>query len=86
MIRKAFFNIVAALLTLPMFTFAAGQVPCGDVGERPCEFCHVGILANNVVDWLVGILSVLVAVILVVAGIRLATSAGNVMPRNLPRA
>ena len=81
-IRQILFSGIALLLTAPIVTFAqraadGGLVPCGDVGEQPCQMCHFVDLANNVTGWLVAILSVAAAIMFVIAGYRLVTAAGN---------
>ncbi len=71
-------TLVVALFVVPYFAIASGLVPCGGPNETPCQFCHVITLIDNIVDWLVAVLSILVAIIFVVSGIQLATSAGDV--------
>ncbi len=39
-------------------TLAAGLVPCGGEGQEACQTCHVVILIDGVVDWLIVILSI----------------------------
>ena len=65
------------LLIAPMMTLARGLVPCGGPGEEPCQTCHVVSLTQNVIGWLVAILSVIAAIVIVYAGIKLVTSGGN---------
>jgi len=65
-------------MVTPLLTFAAGLVPCGGTGEPACEACYAVELLNNVLDWLVGILSIVFALIVVTAGFNLVTSSGNV--------
>ncbi len=52
-------------------------VPCGDSGQDACQTCHIYELVENVFQWIFGISFVIVAIIIVVGGIRLATSGGN---------
>jgi|GEM_PF-631530 len=54
-----------------------GLVPCGDDGEEPCQMCHFVSLASNVNGWLVGVLSVVAAIMFVIAGYRILTAGGN---------
>ena len=75
--RQWFFSGVAILLQIPMFTYAAGLVPCGGSGEEACQMCHTVQLINGVTAWLVGILSVVAAIMFVVAGFKLVASGGN---------
>lgn len=53
-----------------------------DMGFVPCEgtfcsACHFIELANRIVDWLIGFMALLFAVIMVVSGFRLVISGGN---------
>lgn len=70
-------SLVLFFLSLPEFVFAAGLVPCGGTGEPACETCHFVQLINSVSGWLVTVLGIVAAIIIVVAGLYLATSAGN---------
>lgn len=76
--RKHVFIAVAILLVTPLLASAAGLVPCGGPSEPTCNTCHVAELLNNVLAWLVGILSIVFTIIFVVSGIRLVISAGSV--------
>jgi hypothetical protein len=76
--RKVGLFMAAILMVMPAVTFAAGLVPCGGAGEPVCEACYAVEMLNGLLDWLVGILTVVFALILVTAGINLVTSAGNV--------
>lgn len=52
-----------------------GLVPC----DGPiCEFCDFVQLIKNVVDWLIGILGVIAAIMFIVSGLKLVTSMGDV--------
>lgn len=65
------------LVAVPLFTYAAGLVPCGGPGEPACQACYVVELVNRVVSWLVFILGTIAAIIIVYAGFKLVTSGGN---------
>jgi hypothetical protein len=54
-----------------------GLVPCGDEGEPSCQFCHGIKLLENILDWLVKILTIIATIIFVYAGVRMATSVGD---------
>ncbi|MFN3188494.1 MAG: transglycosylase SLT domain-containing protein [Candidatus Paceibacteria bacterium] len=78
------FSLTSILVLVEVFLFfvspvaAGGLVPCGGVGQEPCQTCHVVMLINNVVDWLVVILSIIASIIIVYAGVRLVVSFGDV--------
>ncbi len=69
--------LATVFLFTPDTTMAAGLVPqCGGIAN-PCQFCHLVLLINNVVDWLVLILAMVAALIFMMAGFKLLTSGGN---------
>ena len=51
-----------------------GFIPCEGSG---CSFCDFAVLGNNILNWLIGILMVVFAIIVTAAGFGLVTSAGN---------
>jgi len=76
--RQWFYSGVAVCLNIPMFVYAQqGLVPCGRAGQADCQTCHVVQLVSGVNAWLVGILSIVAAILFVIAGFRLVTSNGN---------
>lgn len=75
--RGTIFTLAAILLVTPIIAAAAGLVPCGGSGEPACQACYVVTLMNNVIGWLVTVLTVVVAIVFVVSGLKLVTSAGN---------
>lgn len=72
-------RLYAALVlsTYPVFTYAAGFVPCGGTGEAPCQLCHVVELVNLLLGWLSGILTLVVVLIIIASGLMMVTSLGN---------
>lgn len=79
---KAFLVILSLS---PWIVVAAGLVPCGGPGEPACQFCHVAALISNVTTWLVQVLGVFAAIVIVVAGVRLASSVGSVAAKQTAR-
>jgi hypothetical protein len=74
MIRSfAFFAVIATLFAFPD-TASAQLVPC----ENDCNTCDIITLLDNVFDWLVAILTIFFALIVVVSGLQMVTSVGNV--------
>lgn len=69
--------LILVLLFLPMLSEAKNLVPCGGESEPACQSCHAVGLVNGVVVWLVGILGIITSIIVVYAGFKLVTSAGN---------
>lgn len=68
---------IGLMLVLPVWVYSAGLVPCGGPDEEPCQTCHVVSLMSNVINWLIVILGFLAVLVIIYAGIRLVTSAGN---------
>ena len=75
--RLWFFSGVAFLLQVPLFVNGAGLVPCGGTGEPACQTCHALGLVNSINSWLVGILSIVAAILFVIAGFKIVTAQGN---------
>ena len=75
--RKSYFVLATLLLVAPVIAFAAGLVPCGGTNEPVCQGCHFLVLIDNIFDWLVTILSVVFAIMIVSAGIKMVVSGGN---------
>ena len=75
--RRLFFSCIAVLLQLPIFVYAAGLVPCGGNDEAACQTCHLSQGVNEITAWLVGVLSIVVAIMFMIAGFRLLTANGN---------
>ena len=69
--------LIFVLLFVPMLSEAKNLVPCGGRDEPACQSCHAVGLINGVVVWLVAILGLIAAIIIVYAGFKLVTSAGN---------
>lgn len=88
MIRAFYFApsvLVATLSVLALFVpeVVSAQNPLvscdGFVGNAggDCNFCHFVEMINRIILWLVGVLFVIFAVLMVVAGFKLVTSGGN---------
>lgn len=75
--RVLAFLLVAMVLWTPSLVGAAGLIPCGGTGEAECQACDVTKLINNVVAWLVIVLSIIAAIMIAVAGFKLVTAGGN---------
>src|SRR4030043_977625 len=55
---------------------AAGFVPCGEPGN-PCKLCHIFVMAKTIIDFIFKVVAVLAALMFVIGGFTLLTSAGN---------
>lgn len=70
---KIAFYLSVAVMLLP-FIASAALVPCRGV---ECQACHLIVLGQGLLNWLIGILIVVIGVIAAVAGFRMVMSAGN---------
>ncbi|MDD3190193.1 MAG: pilin [Candidatus Pacebacteria bacterium] len=71
--------------------FCGGLVPCGRMIDDPsttdidetgeCSFCHLALLANNTMKYLIGIASTLALLAIIIAGLLYVTSGENVEKR-----
>jgi hypothetical protein len=68
------FILMASLLVVPDQVSAQGLVPCDGI---ECNACHLVEMGNTILIWLIGVMFVVFAGILAVAGWGLVTSAGN---------
>lgn len=70
----------AIFFSLSLVTFAQDTTPLvqysGCTG-LDCTACHVVGMANGIIKWLIGILFLLFAALMMIAGVRLVASAGN---------
>ena len=58
-----------------------GRLVVCDGVDIPCDFCQLVDIGKRIVDFLITIAIVIATIIIVIAGIRLATSAGNVQAK-----
>lgn len=72
---KSSILLLIALLFLPSGEVVAqGFIPCDGLD---CSACDLATMANRIVTWLIGVLFVVFAVVVAVAGFGLVTSGGN---------
>ncbi len=69
-----FVLLLVSMFALPSEILAAGIVPC----DGPdCTTCHFVDLGSNILNWLIGIMATVCAVMIVVAGFKMVTAGGN---------
>ena len=73
---------VVVILSVPYVAAAQSFVTCEG---RECGLCHLISTGQNVLNWLVGILTIIAVLMLVYAGFRLVTSAGNPEAKQLAK-
>src|SRR4030042_4667462 len=78
---KKIFLISSFVLFLSLAIFgqshAAGFVPCGGQGEPTCQFCHIFVIVKAIIGFIFKIVAALAALMFVIGGFTLLTSAGN---------
>lgn len=82
------FNVILVgvyILITPYISLAAGLVPCGGEGQKQCQTCHTIILMDNVLDWLIVVLSIVASIIIVYAGVRLVISLGDTSAKEIAK-
>ena len=80
MINKIKYSITLSVLYSALFAAranAAGLVPCGGTGEFPCNWCYFGELAIRIINFMMYLIFPLAAVMIVIGGIFIMTSAGS---------
>lgn len=91
--KLGYANGVATILIIPPpgactanVSFKGGLVPCGryedNLGtiwneEESCNLCHVIPLANNIIDYLVGLVGVITVLFIAIGGLMSVTSLGG---------
>ncbi len=63
---------------IPSVTQGAGLVPCGGPDQPDCQFCHIAELVDNVFQWVAGVLTIILVILIIYGGLRYVTSTGNV--------
>jgi len=70
--------IVALVLFLPVFAFAAGLVPCGGPSDPgPCTIKDIFVIIARVTNILIGIAGIYAVYVIIGAGFWLITTMGN---------
>mgnify|MGYP006905787143 CR=1 FL=1 len=80
--------LVATTLVFALVTpvaYGAGLVPCGGENEAPCQACHISQLIQSVMQWLTGIMGVLLILWIVLSGIYLASGYGGAGAQTMVR-
>lgn len=63
-----FLTVFLIGLFLPLITLAQGIVPCGGTAQPECEFCHIFVLIQNIIDFVLIYLVLPIATLLLVIG------------------
>lgn len=76
-ILYSFGCLIAVLALIPDTVAAQSFLPCDGSAANPCNSCHIVLVANTLISWLIGVIMVLFGVLAVWAGFGLVTSGGN---------
>jgi hypothetical protein len=79
-LQRIFLGLMILMLVMPSFAFAQIPtiVPCtGAMGDKPCTFCHIGQLAQNILNGGIYIAVFLSAVLFAWAGWQYITAGGE---------
>lgn len=68
---------IVIIFSLPIFALAAGIVPCGGTGEPACQACHVVQLGQKLLEWFIGIMASVIALIFAIGGMKMVMSGGS---------
>ena len=68
---------VIVIFSLPTLTFAAGVVPCGGTNEPVCQACHIVQLGQKLLEWFIGIMASVIALIFAIGGMKMVMSGGS---------
>jgi hypothetical protein len=67
--KKVFLIIfLGNLMFFPLFSLAAGLVPCGGPGEPACQFCHFFVMLDEIIDFVLFTLVPPIAVLMLAIG------------------
>lgn len=69
---------VVVLFSLPALTFAADPiVQCGFSGQPACQACHLIQLGQNLLEWFIGIMASVIALVFAIGGMKMVMSGGS---------
>lgn len=75
--RRYFLTFALFIFLVFPFVSDAGLVPCGGAGQDMCQTCHFIELGNNVLQWFIGVMASVCALVVAVAGFKMVTAGGN---------
>lgn len=75
--KKIFFVLIFIFL-IPQIIQSAGLVPCGGKDEPPCQLCHLFVMLDNIVDFvLIKLVPPLAVLMVVIGGTMFLLAGGN---------
>lgn len=76
MFRTLFVGLVFSLIVLAPLDASAAIIPCGEA-NNPCTACDAFGLISNALSYLVGLITLVIVLVIVWAGIQIVTSKGD---------
>ena len=79
-------NVCVSCVSGSCASITGGLVPCGRLSDNPgtvwseqedCKLCHTIVLANSIIDYLIGIAAIIAIFTIVIGGIFYISSVGN---------
>ena len=61
-------SLLAGFILTPFVSLAVPLVPCGGEGENRCELCHIFVMIDRILDFIILRLTPVVAVLMLVIG------------------
>lgn len=61
-------SLVFLILSLAPNLAQAALVPCGGQGQPPCQLCHIFVLFNTIISYILTILTPIIAGLMLVVG------------------
>ena len=71
------FPALTSLFFLLIPVFALAQEPLVPCEGNACNTCHVIVLGNNILLWLIGISAAVIALVFVIGGLKMVMAGGN---------
>lgn len=75
--RFLILGITTLVFATPFILFAANIVPCGNTGEEMCQTCHVIVLGQNILNFFVTTMAIVIALVFAIGGFKMLMSAGS---------
>ena len=76
MFRTLFVGLVFSLIVLAPLDASAAIIPCGEA-NNPCTACDAFGLISNALSYLVGLITLVIVLVIVWAGVQIVTSKGD---------
>ena len=76
--KKILFILILVLFLVPQLVRSEGLVPCGGPGEEPCQLCHLFVMLDRIIDFILfKIIPPLAILMLGIGGVMFFFGGGN---------